>query len=251
MSVVEITNLTKRFRHGGGVVEAVRDVCLSVEKGEFVAVMGASGSGKSTLLHLIAGLTRPDEGQITIDGTDINALDDGALTAFRRKRLGLVFQAFNLIPSLNGEENIALPMLLGGGGRKDGRVDALISQLGLEKVRKRPPDSMSGGEQQRIAIGRALVCDPTLVLADEPTGSLDSVNGRKLCEIFREISTKSGATVLMVTHNPVVAFAASRFIILKDGRLVGQLSKHECPTIGDLNRVYIEILEDQSSEVAS
>ena len=247
--ILLIHALTKRFRHGSGVVEAVKGVNLSVKKGEFVAVMGASGSGKSTLLHLVAGLTKPDEGTVTIAGTDINALSDHDLTVFRRKHIGLVFQAFNLIPSLTGEENIALPLLLAGGNPSTARVSGLISGLGLEAVRARCPDSMSGGEQQRIAIGWALVANPSLILADEPTGSLDSANGRKLCDAFRMLCLESGATVLMVTHNPVVAFAASRFVILKDGGLVSQLDKRECQTIQDLNQAYIEILEKDVQEI--
>jgi putative ABC transport system ATP-binding protein len=243
--VLEVRNLTKRFRHGRGFVEAVKGVSLAVSKGELVAVMGASGSGKSTLLHLVAGLTTPDEGVVRITGTDINALGDHAMTVFRRKHVGLVFQAFNLIPSLTGEENIALPMLLGGANHSAERTNDLITKLGLETVRGRHPDSMSGGEQQRVAIGRALVSGPSLVLADEPTGNLDSANGRKLCDIFRKLCLENGATVLMVTHNPVVAFAASRFVILKDGRLVGELDKGMCRTVQDLNQAYIEAIEQE------
>jgi putative ABC transport system ATP-binding protein len=245
--ILQIERLTKCFRNGDTFVEAVRAVNLTVARGEFAAVMGASGSGKSTLLHLAAGLTRPDEGVVRIEGTDINALDDYALTVFRRKHIGLVFQSFNLIPSLTGRENIVLPMLLGGGARDAGRVDPLIARLGLEGVRDRHPDAMSGGEQQRVSIGRALASSPSLILADEPTGSLDSVNGRKLCAIFRELCRDSGVTVLMVTHNPVVAFAASRFIILKDGRLAGQFDKTHCPTVQDLNQAYLDILEAETA----
>lgn len=247
---IETWNLTKRFRSGGGVVEAVRGVNLKLNRGEFVAVMGASGSGKSTLLHLLAGLTQPDDGTVEIMGTNICALSDRGLTDFRRKHVGLVFQAFNLIPSLTGEENIELPMLLGGEAGDAARVENLISRLGLERVRGRHPDSMSGGEQQRIAIGRALVRGPSLILADEPTGSLDSTNGRKLCDLFRELCSESGSTVLMVTHNPVVAFAASRFLVLRDGQLVGQFDKQACPTVQDLNRAYVELIEKELAEAA-
>ena len=247
---IETWNLTKRFQSGGGVVEAVRGVNLKLQRGEFVAVMGASGSGKSTLLHLLAGLTRPDDGTVEILGTNIGALTDRGLTDFRRKHVGLVFQAFNLIPSLTGEENIELPMLLGGEAGDAVRVENLIGRLGLERVRGRHPDSMSGGEQQRIAIGRALVRGPSLILADEPTGSLDSTNGRKLCDLFRELCAESGSTVLMVTHNPVVAFAASRFLILRDGQLVGQFDKRACPTVQDLNRAYVELIEKELAEAA-
>ena len=247
---IETWNLTKRFQSGGGVVEAVRGVSFKLARGEFVAVMGASGSGKSTLLHLLAGLTKPDDGTVEIMGTNISALSDRGLTDFRRKHVGLVFQAFNLIPSLTGEENIELPMLLGGEAGDSARVENLISRLGLERVRGRHPHSMSGGEQQRIAIGRALVRGPSLILADEPTGSLDSTNGRKLCDLFRELCAESGSTVLMVTHNPVVAFAASRFLVLRDGQLVGQFDKQACPTVQDLNRAYVELIEKELAEAA-
>ena len=247
---IETWNLTKRFRTGGGMVEAVRGVNLKLGRGEFAAVMGASGSGKSTLLHLLAGLTQPDEGTVEIMGTNIGALSDRGLTDFRRKHVGLVFQAFNLIPSLTGAENIELPMLLGGEAGDAARVDNLVSRLGLERVRGRHPDSMSGGEQQRIAIGRALVRGPSLILADEPTGSLDSTNGRKLCDLFRELCAESGSTVLMVTHNPVVAFAASRFLILRDGQLVGQFDKKDCSTVQGLNRAYVELIEKDLAEAA-
>lgn len=244
-SILELRNLTKRFRHGGGEVEAVKDVSLTIHEGDFVAVMGASGSGKSTLLHLIAGLTRPDAGSIRIAGTDIDTLGDHALTLFRRKHVGLIFQAFNLIPSLTCEENIALPMLLGGRGRATAEVEELVAKLGLQRVRGRRPDSMSGGEQQRVAIGRALATNPSLILADEPTGSLDSANGRKLCDIFRTLCLERGATVLMVTHNPAVAFAASHFAILRDGQLAARLDKRDCPTIQDLNTAYLRLTEQE------
>jgi len=241
--LLEVRQLTKRFRCGSGVIEAVRDVSFTARKGEFVAVMGASGSGKSTLLHLLAGLTKPDEGSVTVAGRDVNALGDCAMTVFRRRHIGLIFQAFNLIPTLNGEDNIALPMLLGGRDRYGERMEKLIARLGLEGVRRRHPDTMSGGEQQRVAIGRALVSGAPLILADEPTGSLDATNGRTLCDLFRELCQESETTVLMVTHNPVVAFAASRFMILNDGELVGQLDRQHCATVQDLNHAYIDLIE--------
>lgn len=244
--ILEIANAAKTFRSGASQVTALSDVTLTARRGEFVAVMGASGSGKSTLLNLAAGLTRPDSGRIRIAGTDINALGDGAMTLFRRKHIGLVFQAFNLIPSLSGEDNIALPLLLGGVPRDTDHIDNLVRRLGLGEVRCRQPDSMSGGEQQRVAIGRALVTKPPLVLADEPTGSLDTSNGRKLCDLFRELCQENGTTVLMVTHNPAAAFAAERFVILRDGHLVGTLDKTACPTVRDLNHAYMEILEGET-----
>ena len=247
--LLQVDHLSKRFHPGHGVVEAVRDVSLSLSQGDFAAVMGASGSGKSTLLHLVAGLTRPDEGTVRIAGTDIHAMSDRARTVFRRKNIGLVFQAFNLIPTLTGEENIALPMLLGGQGDGGDVVERLVIDLGLEGVCARRPDAMSGGEQQRIAIGRALSTRPAMVLADEPTGSLDSVNGRKLCDTFRKLCQENGTTVLMVTHNPSVAFAAQRILVLKDGQLVGQTDRSNYSTVQDLAQHYMDIMEADGQEV--
>lgn len=247
--VVQIENLTKRFRYGHGVVEAVSGVTLSLTRGDFAAVMGASGSGKSTLLHLAAGLTRPDAGTIRIAGTDLHALSDRERTVFRRRNIGLVFQAFNLIPTLTGEENIALPMLLGGRPDDNGDVARLVKELGLKDVCARRPDAMSGGEQQRVAIGRALVTRPSLVLADEPTGSLDSANGRRLCESFHRLCLEHGTTVLMVTHNPVVAFAAERILILKDGRLISETHRADYGTVQELTQHYIELTESAPQEV--
>ncbi len=245
---IETDQLTKSFASAAGPVVAVRKISLRLAPGEFVAVMGASGSGKSTLLHLLAGLTKPDSGVVRIMGTEISQLGDRKLTDFRRQHIGLIFQAFNLIPSLTGEENIELPMLLGGEAGDPERVENLIQRLGLQWVRDRHPDAMSGGEQQRIAIARALVRGPSLILADEPTGSLDSHNGRKLCDLFRELCAENGSTVLMVTHNPVVAFAASRFLILRDGELVGQLDKKDGVSVQDLNRSYVSWMEQDLVE---
>lgn len=247
--VLSVQSLTKRFKYGGGVVEAVRNVAMTLHKGEFVAVMGASGSGKSTLLHLVGGLTRPDEGSIQIGGTDVNVLSDAALTAFRRKHIGLIFQAFNLIPSLSGRENITLPVRLGRGRVDESRVDRIVERLGMAQASVRRPDTMSGGEQQRIAIGRALITEPDLILADEPTGSLDSSNGRKLCETFRQLCRENGTTVLMVTHNPAVAFAASRVIILKDGQVQSELKQDEYPTVQALTQHYFSLIEADSVRV--
>jgi len=224
-AVLGVRELTKRYRSADEVVEAVSHVNLTLRRGEFVAVMGASGSGKSTLLHLIAGLTEADEGSVTVAGSDIFAMSDRARTEFRRREIGLVFQAYNLIPSLTARENIALPILLGASADGKQRVEDLVTSLGLERVGHRRPDAMSGGEQQRVAIGRALVTHPALILADEPTGNLDSANGQKLCRMLKGLCTDEGRTVLMVTHNPVLAFNAERVLVLHDGRVV-----HECST---------------------
>ena len=214
-------NLTKRFRQGNHVVEALCDVSLTIERGSFVAIMGPSGSGKSTLMHLMAGLTRPDGGQILVDGQDISNLSDGRLTRFRREKIGLVFQAFNLIPTLTAEDNITLPLF--ASGRKLDQQDALenlLDRLGIAARRGHRPDALSGGEQQRVAIARALMTDPAIVLADEPTGSLDTATGRGICQILSDLCREQQRTIVVVTHEPAVAIWANRVIVLKDGRLV-------------------------------
>ena len=229
MSPVVIENVTKRFRQGDREVVALRGISLQVPRGQFLAVMGASGSGKSTLLHLVGGLTRPDEGKVVIDGTDIGALNDRELTLFRRRNIGLVFQSFNLIPTLTAEENVSLPLML---DRKNGqatgeRIDELLTQLGLTDRRHHRPDAMSGGEQQRAAIGRALVTDPAVILADEPTGNLDSVNSKAVCELLRDLSHVHGKTIVMVTHEPSVAAYAQEVAVIKDGNLVNRFPTEE------------------------
>ena len=229
MSPVVIDNVTKRFRQGDRAVVALRGISIEVPRGQFLAVMGASGSGKSTLLHLIGGLTRPDEGKVVIDGTDIGALNDRELTLFRRRNIGLVFQSFNLIPTLTAEENVSLPLML---DRKNGqvtsdRIDELLNQLGLTGRRHHRPDAMSGGEQQRVAIGRALVSDPAVILADEPTGNLDSVNSKAVCELLRDLSHVHGKTIVMVTHEPSVAAYAQEVAVIKDGNLVDRFPTEE------------------------
>jgi len=220
---VRVEGVTKRFRQGESVVEAIKHVCLSIEEGEFVAVMGASGSGKSTLLHVMAGLAPADEGRVVIDGTDLSTMSDGELTRFRRRKIGLVFQAFNLIPSLTADDNITLPILADGrNDRIDERVERLLDRLGLVSRRHHRPDALSGGEQQRVAIARALVNDPALVLADEPTGSLDSISGQKICRLLRELSEEQRRTIVVVTHEPTVAVWAQRVVVMKDGCILTQ-----------------------------
>jgi len=213
--------VTKRFRQGASTVEALNDVSLTVQPGEFVAVMGASGSGKSTLLHVMAGLTRSDAGRVLVEGQDIGSLSDRKLTRFRRRRIGLVFQQFNLIPSLTAEDNIRLPLLTDGRPEAaDGKIDGLLSRLGITERRSHRPDALSGGEQQRVAIARALITDPAIVMADEPTGSLDSVSGQNLCRLLKELCQEQGRTIVVVTHEPAVAAWASRVVVMKDGRIL-------------------------------
>jgi len=221
---LQLTGVTKRFSQGDVSVTALHRVDLTVARGEFVAVMGASGSGKSTLLHVIAGLTRADEGQVIVDGQSLRDLSVPQLTRFRRRRIGLVFQAFNLIPSLSAEDNIRLPLLADRRLRDAaGRIDPLMDRLGIAQRRRHKPDALSGGEQQRVAIARALGTNPSLVLADEPTGNLDSTTGQSICRLLKEISAEQQRTIVMVTHDPAVAAWAERIVVLRDGRVVGQI----------------------------
>jgi putative ABC transport system ATP-binding protein len=217
MSVLEVDNVHKTY--AGGSVTALAGVSLHIQAGEFVAVMGASGSGKSTLLHLMAGLTKPDQGRVVIDGTDITGLNDRRLTLFRRRHVGLVFQSFNLIPTLTARENLELPLALDG-ERNPKRVDELLARLGIAHRADHLPDALSGGEQQRIAIGRALVTDPAVILADEPTGNLDSANSRAVCELLRDLAQHHNKNIVMVTHEPSVAAYTSQVILIRDGTLL-------------------------------
>ncbi|MEM9454529.1 MAG: ABC transporter ATP-binding protein [Myxococcota bacterium] len=206
----------KTFSQGPAAVRALDGVDLRVNSGEFVAIMGASGSGKSTLLHVVAGLTSIDKGVVKVAGEDIGSLGDKQLSSFRRRTIGLVFQAFNLIPTLSAEDNVALPGL--GDHEVRSRAAQLLDRLGLADRRHHHPDALSGGEQQRVAIARALVMNPPLMLADEPTGSLDSVAGQDLCRLLYELRSEQQRTVVVVTHEPTVAMWADRVIVLADGR---------------------------------
>ena len=213
---LQVRGVVKTFRQGPATIQALAGVNLDVAPGEFIAIMGASGSGKSTLLHAIAGLTRLDAGRILVHGQGLAELSGARLTRFRRRHVGLVFQAFNLVPVLSAEDNVRLP----AEARPDlaGRVDALLDRLGMAARRTHKPDALSGGEQQRIAIARALVTDPDLLLADEPTGSLDSLSGQDICRLLRELCDEQHRTIVVVTHEPSVAMWADRAVILTDGR---------------------------------
>lgn len=229
MSPLVVENVTKQFRQGDRTVQALAGISLAVEEGQFLAIMGASGSGKSTLLHLMAGLAKPESGKVIVNGSDLGAMDDHQLTLFRRRQIGLVFQSFNLIPTLTAEENMALPLMLDrrNGEASEAKVGELLSSLGLASRRGHRPDAMSGGEQQRVAIGRALVTEPAVILADEPTGNLDSANSRSVCELLRDLSQIHGKTIVMVTHEPSVAAYAQEVAVLKDGRLVQRFSTED------------------------
>ena len=229
MAPLVVDNATKHFRQGDRLVAALRGVTMEVAEGRFLAVMGASGSGKSTLLHLMAGLTKPDTGKVLVRGQDISVMNDRELTLFRRRHIGLVFQSFNLIPTLSAEENVALPLMLDGrnGAEASGKVRELIESLGLGHRRGHRPDAMSGGEQQRVAIGRALVTDPAVILADEPTGNLDSASSQSVCELLRDLSLIHGKTIVMVTHEPTVAAFAQEVAVIKDGLLVERFDTNQ------------------------
>ena len=217
------SNLCKEYHVGTEVVRALHDVSIQVEEGAFVAVMGPSGSGKSTLLHLIGGLDTPTAGAVIIEGSELGKLTDEDLTAFRRRKLGFIFQFFNLLPTLNAWENVALPLLLDGrklAGLRPRAVE-LLSSVGLEKRQNHKPAQLSGGEMQRVAIARALMADPVLLLADEPTGNLDSRSGEAVLELLQTTVKEQGKTVIMVTHDARAASMGDREIFLEDGKLAG------------------------------
>lgn len=217
---LEVKGLCKGFGDESGRVQVLDHLDLSLECGVFEAVMGPSGSGKSTLLHLVAGLLTPDAGEIRVGGEKITEMDDNAATRFRRRRIGLVFQDFNLIPTLTAEENVILPLLLDRKAPDPQRLDELFARLDLSHRRAHVPQKLSGGERQRVAIARALVTQPDIVLADEPTGNLDSPTGRAFCDLLRQMNAEYGCTILLVSHDPVVAANARRVHLLKDGRFV-------------------------------
>jgi putative ABC transport system ATP-binding protein len=243
---VAVENIEKSFGQGEARVRALTGVSLDVPAGEHLAVIGPSGSGKSTLLHLIAGLTSPNAGRVIVGGQDIAELNDRRLTLFRRRHLGMVFQAYNLIPTLSVEDNLRLPLLLEhGGAAENGRVDSLLKTLGLEGRRRHRPDQLSGGEQQRVAVGRAMIADPTVILADEPTGNLDSTNGRKLCELLRRLCAEHHRTIVTVTHDPAVAFWADRVMVLKDGRIVETLDTSVFASSSEFGAAFLAIIDRQ------
>jgi putative ABC transport system ATP-binding protein len=219
--VVRTVGLTRRYKMGDAFVDALRGVDLTVARGEFVALMGPSGSGKSTVLNLVGGLDRPTSGQVWINGTELSASDELTLTRHRRQHVGFVFQSFNLLPRLTAEENVALPLMFGGvpEGERLARARALLERVGLGARLAHRPSELSGGEQQRVAIARALVGQPALLLADEPTGNLDTATGVEIMALLKELNREQGLTLLVVTHDPEVAAFASRIVKLRDGQV--------------------------------
>ena len=218
---IELLNVTKIYHQGDNPVVALDHINLKISKGEFLAITGKSGCGKSTLINIIGGLDSPDQGKILIDGEDISQMEDRLLTLFRRDRIGIVFQFFNLLPILNLEENVILPHLLREGSNPPSeRTDRLLREMGLYERRHHKPHELSGGEMQRVAICRALINDPEIILADEPTGNLDSASGKQVLEILRRLKDEQGRTVLLVTHSQEGAVIADRVLRMQDGRLI-------------------------------
>jgi putative ABC transport system ATP-binding protein len=220
---VSASSIVRRYGEDESAVEALRGVSLEVPSGQFTAVMGPSGSGKSTLMHILAGLDQPTSGSVSIAGQEISALNDKQLTQLRREHVGFVFQAFNLLPTLTAEENITLPLSLGGRKIDPAALDALIERVGLSDRRDHKPAHLSGGQQQRVAIARALATRPTVLFADEPTGNLDSGSGHEVLDMLRETVERDGQTILMVTHDPKAATTADRVLFLADGHIVADL----------------------------
>ena len=220
MEILKVENLNKIYGKGENEVKAVNDISFSVEKGEFVAIIGASGSGKSTLLHLLGGVDRPTSGKVFIDGQDIYKLNDDQLAIFRRRQVGLIYQFYNLIPILNVEENITLPCNLDGKEVKNERLDEILKTLKLENRRKHLPNELSGGQQQRVSIGRAIINNPAIMLADEPTGNLDSKASEEIISLLKFSNKKYNQTVIVITHDEKIALEADRVITIDDGRII-------------------------------
>lgn len=219
MKILEVKNLSKVYGKGDTMVKALDNVSFCVEQGEFVAIIGPSGSGKSTLLHILGGVDTPTSGSVIINNTDISTLDETALAIFRRRQIGLVYQFYNLIPILTVEENLTLPLLLDGRKPDKKQISSLIERLGLSQRLTHLPNQLSGGQQQRVSIGRALVNNPALMLADEPTGNLDSENSREIISLLRQFNKELNQTVIIITHDEKIALSADRIISIEDGKI--------------------------------
>lgn len=223
MEILKVDNLTKIYGKDSTRVVALDHISFSVEKGEFIAIVGASGSGKSTLLHLIGGVDRPTSGKVFIDGKDIFNFNDDKLAIFRRRQVGLIYQFYNLIPILNVEENITLPLSLDNREVDKGKLNDLLTLLGLQNRRNHLPNELSGGQQQRTSIGRALITNPTIILADEPTGNLDSKSSDEIVALLKKSNKEFNQTIIMITHNMEIAKVADRIIKIEDGKIVEEV----------------------------
>ena len=223
MDILKVENLVKTYKNGNSTINAVDNISFSVEKGDFVAIVGASGSGKSTLLHLLGGVDRPTSGKVFIDNVDIYSMNNDALAIFRRRQVGLIYQFYNLIPILNVEENIVLHCKLDGKNVSKDRLNEIIDTLGLSARRKHLPNELSGGQQQRVSIGRAIINNPALVLADDPTGNLDSKPSNEIVALLKESNKKYNQTIIVITHDPDIASVANRVITIEDGKIVSDV----------------------------
>ena len=219
MKILEVNHLSKTYGKGDTMVKALDDVSFTVEQGEFVAIIGPSGSGKSTLLHILGGVDTPTSGSVIIGDEDISKLNETALAVFRRRQIGLVYQFYNLIPILTVEENLTLPLLLDGRKPDKRQIDSLVNRLGLSKRLNHLPNQLSGGQQQRVSIGRALINNPALMLADEPTGNLDSENSKEIVSLLRQFNKELNQTVIIITHDEKIALSADRIISIEDGKI--------------------------------
>jgi putative ABC transport system ATP-binding protein len=244
-SILEAQALKKTYTMGEHKVKALAGVDFIVEKGEFVAIMGPSGSGKSTLLHLLGGLDKPSDGEVTLAGQRFSILNDKEATLVRRHNIGFIFQFFNLLPTLSTDENVALPLLIDGQNLRkyQSRIDAMLELVGLAERRHHKPDQLSGGEQQRVAIARALVTEPAMVLADEPTGNLDSKTGTVIMELLRRSCDELGQTVVIVTHDARAAAYADRVVFLADGQIRTVIDSEENTDVGQRLRAILETME--------
>ena len=220
MEILRVENLTKTYGKGENIIKAVENISFSIEKGQFVAIVGASGSGKSTLLHLIGGVDKPTSGKVFVDGKDIYRLNDDALAIFRRRQVGLIYQFYNLIPILNVVENITLPKDLDKDTIDDGQLKELLNMLGLENRKTHLPNELSGGQQQRVSIGRALINSPAIILADEPTGNLDSKSSDEIIATLKMSNKKLKQTIIIITHDLEIAKEADRIITIEDGKVI-------------------------------
>lgn len=223
MEILRTENLIKTYNEGGNTFNAVDGISLTVEKGEFVAIVGASGSGKSTLMHMIGGVDRPTSGKIFIDGNEINIMNNDKLAIFRRRQIGIVYQFYNLIPILTAEENITLPIELDGRKADVERLEDILKNLGIADKRRHLPNELSGGQQQRVSIARALINNPAILLADEPTGNLDTKATEDIVSIFKMTNKTYNQTIVMITHNLEIAKEADRVLHIQDGKLVGEV----------------------------